>query len=185
LFDVTAFLREDSMFHLTTERPEDGPAIETLLDRAFGPDRHAKNSYRYRADTAPVPSLSRVARADSDGRILGTIRYWPVAIAGHAALLLGPVAAEPALKGRGIGVALIRDTLDAAAWMNATRIVLVGDIGYYRRFGFAAAAPMGLSMPGENPQRLLACALARDAFVGVAGAIDRWRLPRGAWRRAA
>jgi predicted N-acetyltransferase YhbS len=166
------------MFHLTTERPEDGTAIETLLDRAFGPDRHAKISYRYRSDVPPVRELSRVARADADGRILGTIRYWPVAIGGHDALLLGPVAAEPALKGRGIGVALIRDTLDAAAWMNAARVVLVGDVGYYKRFGFAPAAPMGLHMPGENPDRLLACGLARNAFAGVSGAVERRRLPR-------
>jgi len=177
------------MFHLTTERPEDGPAIETLLDRAFGPDRHAKISYRYRTEMPPVRELSRVARADADGgsggRILGTIRYWPVAIGGHDALLLGPVAAELALKGRGIGVALIRDTLDAAAWMNAARVVLVGDIGYYKRFGFVPAAPMGLHMPGENPDRLLACALARNAFAGVSGAVERRRLLRGSWRQAA
>ena len=173
------------MFHLTTERPEDGPAIETLLDRAFGPDRHAKISYRYRSDVPPVRELSRVARADADGRILGTIRYWPIAIGGHAALLLGPVAAEPALKGRGIGVALIRDTLDAAAWMNAARVVLVGDIGYYKRFGFLPAAPLGLHMPSENPDRLLALPLARNAFAGVSGAIERRRSPRGSWRQAA
>ena len=173
------------MFHLTTERPEDGPAIETLLDRAFGPDRHGKISYRYRSDVPPVRELSRVARADSDGRILGTIRYWPVAIGGHTALLLGPVAAEPALKGQGIGVALIRDTLDAAAWMNAARVVLVGDIGYYKRFGFAPVAPLGVHMPGEKPDRLLACALARNAFVGVSGAVERRRLLRGSWRQAA
>ncbi len=173
------------MFHLTTERPEDGPAIEALLDRAFGTDRHAKISYRYRSDVAPVRQLSRVARADADGRILGTIRYWRVAIGGHDALLLGPVAAEPALKGRGIGVALIRDTLDAAAWMNAARVVLVGDIGYYKRFGFAPAAPMGLHMPGENPDRLLAVALARNAFAGVSGAVERRRLLRANRLKAA
>jgi predicted N-acetyltransferase YhbS len=173
------------MFHLTTERPADGPAIDALLDRAFGPERHAKISYRYRQACAPIGDLSRVARADADGRPLGTIRYWPVAIGGHAALLLGPIAVEPALKGRGIGVALMRDTLDAAAWSNAKRVVLVGDLDYYKRFGFAPASPHGLVMPGENPARLLMCALARGAFAGVAGSIQPWRLPRGAWRDAA
>jgi predicted N-acetyltransferase YhbS len=173
------------MFHLTTERPEDGPAIDALLDRAFGPDRQSKISYRYRQAAAPLCDLSRVARADADGRLLGTIRYWPVAIGGHAALLLGPIAVEPALKGRGIGVALMRDTLDAAAWSNAKRVVLVGDLDYYKRFGFVPASPHGLVMPGENPARLLMCALARNAFADVAGSIQPWRLPRGAWRDAA
>jgi predicted N-acetyltransferase YhbS len=89
------------------------------------------------------------------------------------------------LKGQGIGVALIRDTLDAAAWMHAKRVLLAGDIAYYKRFGFAPAAALGVHMPGEGPERLLACALARDAFAGVAGAVEPWRLPRGAWRQAA
>jgi predicted N-acetyltransferase YhbS len=165
------------MFHLTTERPADGPAIEHLLDRAFGPGRQSKISYRYRAEAAPVGELSRVARGD--GRLLGTIRYWNIDAGGHDALLLGPIAVEPALKGRGIGVALMRDTLDAAAWMNHTRVVLVGDIGYYARFGFVPAAPMGLVMPGENPARLLACALAKDAFAGVRGILQPRRMLRG------
>lgn len=167
------------MFHLTTERPADGPQIETLLDRAFGPGRHSKTSYRFRAHAAPLAGLARVARADDDGRLLGTIRYWPVAIGGHDALLLGPLAVEPALKGRGIGVALMRDTLDAAAWANRTRIVLVGDLGYYARFGFVPAAPLGLVMPGEKPKRLLACALAKGAFAGVRGALQPARFLRG------
>lgn len=173
------------MFHLETERPEDGPAIDALLDRAFGPDRHSKISYRYRQAAAPIAELARVARADSDGKLLGTIRYWPVAIGGNSALLLGPIAVEPALKGRGIGVALMRDTLDAAAWSNARRVVLVGDLDYYKRFGFVPASPHGIVMPGENPARLLMCALARNAFAGVSGDIQPWRLPRGAWRNAA
>jgi predicted N-acetyltransferase YhbS len=167
------------MFHLTTERPADAPAIDQLLDRAFGPGRHTKISYRYRQEAAPVGELSRVARGDDDGRLLGTIRYWNIEAGGHDTLLLGPIAVEPALKGRGIGVALMRDTLDAAAWMNFTRVVLVGDIGYYARFGFVPAAPMGLVMPGEKPDRLLACALAKDAFAGVTGILRPRRLLRG------
>jgi predicted N-acetyltransferase YhbS len=62
--------------------------------------------------------------------------------------------------------------------------VLVGDIDYYARFGFAPAAPMGLVMPGEQPHRLLACELAKDAFQGVSGEIRRHpgRLVRGCRR---
>ena len=167
------------MFHLTTERPDDGPAIEALLDRAFGPGRESKISYRYRQDVPPIGPLSRVARADADGRLLGTIRYWEVTLGRAHALLLGPIAVEPELKGRGIGVALMRDTLDAAAWMGYSRVVLVGDIGYYARFGFVPGAPLGLVMPGEKPERLLACALAKDAFKAVTGTLQPRRSLRG------
>jgi predicted N-acetyltransferase YhbS len=177
------------MFQITTERPDDGAAIDRLLDRAFGKGRQSKISYRYRTGTACVPELSRVARADADGAILGTIRYWPVAIGAASALLLGPIAVEPALKGRGIGVALMRDTLDAAAWMNAKRVVLVGDLGYYERFGFVPAAPHGIFMPDEQPHRLLMVGLAKGAFDGIAGAVARHpgkrRMLRAGWLNAA
>jgi predicted N-acetyltransferase YhbS len=62
---------------------------------------------------------------------------------------------------------------------------LVGDIGYYKRFGFVPAAPMGLHMPGENPDRLLACALTRNAFAGVSGAVECRRLLRANRLKAA
>ncbi|MCB9958741.1 MAG: N-acetyltransferase [Rhodospirillaceae bacterium] len=148
------------MFHLTTERPDDAAEIEALLDRAFGHNRFAKTSYRYRLHVAPVRGLSWVARNGSEtapGAIVGSIRYWPVLIGrpGELALLLGPLAVEPARHGEGIGAALTFLTLDLAAWAGQRLVLLVGDHGYYRRFGFHPAAPHGFSMPGELPERLL------------------------------
>ncbi len=175
------------MFAITTERPEDRAEIELLLNRAFGPDRHQKTSYAYRKGVPPVPDLKFAARAKADGAILGTLRFWPVRIGCHAALLLGPLAVEPALKGRGIGAALMFHGLDAAAWARHSRVVLVGDLDYYARFGFAPATPMGLVMPHEAPHRLLARELAKGAFDGVAGAVARHpgRILRGGALNAA
>ena len=175
------------MFTITTERPEDRAAIENLLDQAFGADRGKKVSYAYRKGVAPVDDLKFVARADSDGAILGTLRFWPVRIGCHAALLLGPLAVAPALKGKGIGAALMFHGLDAAAWAKHGRVVLVGDLAYYKRFGFQPATPMGLIMPHEAPHRLLARELAKGAFAGVAGSIARHpgRILRGGGLKAA
>jgi predicted N-acetyltransferase YhbS len=161
------------MFSVTTERPEDRAAIDQLLDRAFGSDRKEKTSYAYRRGVPPVADLQFVARADSNGAILGTLRFWPVRIGCHAALLLGPLAVEPALKGKGIGAALMFHGLDAAAWAGHARVVLVGALDYYARFGFAPATPLGLVMPNEAPERLLARELAKGAFAGVSGAVAR------------
>jgi len=151
---------------LAEERPEDGRAIDTLLDRAFGADRHAKRSYAYRRGIACVADLARVAR-DPAGRVVGTIRYWPITIAGAAgsgpALLLGPVAVEPELKGIGIGRALIAETLDRARLAGHALVLLVGDPGYYGPLGFQPAAPLGFAMPGEAPQRLQLRALRPGA----------------------
>jgi predicted N-acetyltransferase YhbS len=175
------------MFTVTTERPEDRAAIDQLLDRAFGADRGNKISYAYRKGVPEIADLKFVARANGDGAILGTLRFWPVRIGTHGALLLGPLAVEPALKGKGIGAALMFQGLDAAAWARHARVVLVGERDYYARFGFAPATPMGLVMPGESPDRLLARELVKGAFKGVAGAIARHpgRLLRGGALKAA
>lgn len=143
------------MFELRCQLPADAPAIETLLDRTFGPDRHAKASYAFRRGVADVARFARVAVAGGDGRLIGTIRYWPVAIAGTPALLLGPLGVEPELRGRGIGRTLVRVSLAAVhAEPSAPAVLLVGDPAYYRPLGFAAA-PAATVMPGEDPARLL------------------------------
>ena len=155
------------------ERPQDGPEIESLLDRAFGADRHARPSYRLREGIEPVHSLCLVAEAE--GRILGTIRHWPVQIGTtQMALLLGPIAVDPPQEGRGIGGLLIRTALDRAAAAGHTTVVAVGAQGYLGRFGFGSAARYGITLPGlDDPRRLLALALAPGALDGVKGAIAR------------
>lgn len=167
------------MFSITTERAEDGPAIDSLLDRAFGPERKQKLSYRYRKGVAPVAGLSLVAR-DFGETVVGTIRYWPISLGARRlpGLLLGPLAVEPSLAGKGIGRALIRQSLDMAEWGRHSRVLLVGDQDYYGRFGFAPAGTHGIVMPGENPARLLSLALRPGAFTGASGLLQPWRSVR-------
>lgn len=169
------------MFVLTTERPEDGPAIEALLDLTFGPQRRQKTSYRYRTGVARVPELSMVAR-DRNDKVVGTIRYWPIAIGAQfqPALLLGPIAVDPAWQKQGVGAALMRHTLDMAAWAGHQIVLLVGDETYYRRFGFRPASAYGIVMANEQPQRLLALALKPGALADLSGLVQPWRWVRRA-----
>ena len=155
------------------ERPQDGPKIESLLDRAFGADRHSRPSYRLREGIEPVYSLCLVAEVE--GRILGTIQHWPVRIGDAGpALLLGPIAVDPDHERRGIGGLLVRTALDRAVAAGHTAVVAVGAQSYLGRFGFTSAAQYGISLPGlDDPRRLLALALAPGALDGVEGAIAR------------
>ncbi|MDA8031084.1 MAG: hypothetical protein MPK62_08170, partial [Alphaproteobacteria bacterium] len=58
------------------ERPGDGAAIESLLDRSFGTDRKvARISYRFREGRAPLGELCRVAES-GEGAILACARAW-------------------------------------------------------------------------------------------------------------
>ncbi len=168
------------MFVTTAERRKDAAEIETLLDAAFGPKRQAKISYRYRRGVAAIPYLRLVVR--DGGRIVGSIRYWPVTVgeADAPALLLGPLAIAPDRRGEGIGAALVHRTIEAAVRAGHRLVLLVGDTDYYGRFGFTPAAPHGIFMPDERPERLLLREIAAGGLAGVAGAVKPLRRRRAA-----
>jgi predicted N-acetyltransferase YhbS len=160
---------------LREEAADDWWEVEALLDLCFAPGREALSSYRLRQGVAPVAALCLTAR-DSDGTLVGAIRNWPVRIeAGPArdwALLLGPVAVHPTRQGEGLGAALILRALDQARDTGWLRVLLVGDMPYYGRFGFRRLE--GVEMPPPtNPDRILGLALREGAWDGLRGRVRR------------
>jgi predicted N-acetyltransferase YhbS len=145
-------------------------AVERLYDDVFGPARFHKASYQFRDGVAPVKELSWIALADD--RLVGVIRYWPILVGdtGHPALLLGPLAIAPDKAGKGIGRALTFKTLELAAQLGHDLVLLVGDVDYYKRFGFVPATPHGFIMPGETrPDRLQVAPLKDNVLGKIAG----------------
>lgn len=164
------------MFRLLPETAFDEMEVEMLLDLAFAPGRTALSSYRLREGIAPVAALCRLAR-DEFNAVAGAIRYWPVRLGETAApgLLLGPVAVHPTRQGEGIASLLIEQTLEDARNQGWTRVILVGDEPYYRRFGFTHATARALRFPPPtNPDRLLGFALQPGAFDGLVGEVTAW-----------
>jgi predicted N-acetyltransferase YhbS len=159
------------MIAIAPERAGDGAAVEALLDRAFGPERHRKTAQRLRDGQRPAHALALVARAGAT--VIGTVRFWPVRIGRrHRALLLGPVAVDAAYRGRGIGASLIRAGLARAKALNHRAVILVGDAPYYARFGFAAQQAAAMELPGPvDRARFLALELVRGALTGAAGLV--------------
>jgi predicted N-acetyltransferase YhbS len=148
-------------------------AVETLLDRAFGPDRHGRTAYRMRAGTSPIPALS-FAALDADGALLGTLQSWPVELAGDDGsvvpmTMVGPVAVEPAVQQSGIGQQLMQALMDAAA---GERMIMIGDPEYYGRFfGFSADATAGWRVDGPVERRRLLAHLPAGTDMPLDGAI--------------
>jgi predicted N-acetyltransferase YhbS len=147
-------------------------AVERLYDDVFGPARFDKASYLFREGVDPVRELSWIA-LEGD-RLVGAIRYWPILVGetGHSALLLGPLAIARDRAGKGIGRALMFKTLDLAAQLGHDLVLLVGDVDYYKRFGFVPATPHGFAMPGESrPDRLQVAPLKDNVLGRIAGEV--------------
>jgi predicted N-acetyltransferase YhbS len=158
------------MVTIRHERPGDAAARETLLDLCFGAARLQKSSERLREGRRPAAGLSFVA--SEGGRVVGTVRLWDIEAGGRPALLLGPLAVDPACRGRDIGGALMRRALQSAFAAGHAAVLLVGDAPYYARFGFSAAKTGELAMPGPfERHRLLALELAAGALDGAGGNI--------------
>lgn len=159
------------MYEIIHQRPEDAEKIPALLDKCFGMDRYKKTVYSLRRNVDSLAELSFVAYVDN--QMVATIEYWPIVIGTHSqALLLGPIAVDPDWQGKGIGVALIKQSLALAAQFGHARVVLVGDPEYYARFGFVAAPPLGLELPGPvATERFVVKALTPDGLDGISGMI--------------
>lgn len=160
-------------FKILHERSGDDSLIEPLLDRCFGFNRLDKTVYRLREGVGPIEKLSFVGLA-SDGGLLGSLRFWPIRIDAAPAILLGPLAVEPALQGAGIGRGLLRHGLTRAKRLGAKICVTVGAPGYYAPFGFENAAGHGLILPGPvEPERFQVLEIVPGALAGVTGLIDK------------
>jgi predicted N-acetyltransferase YhbS len=157
-------------FALRAERAGDVAAREALLDICFGANRHARTCQRLRDGRLPAEGLALTAARH--GRLVGTLRLWHVTAGDRPALLLGPLAVDPACRKFGIGAALMEAAIAAARARGHGAIVLLGDAPYYARFGFAAAPAERLVLPGPfDRDRLLGLELSVGALAGATGMI--------------
>lgn len=150
---------------------DDAARISELHGRVFGPGRFARTAYRVREGTPPVTRFCRGAFLGD--RLIAAVRLTEVAIGGEpGALLLGPLAVDPAFAGEGWGRKLISECLGHARRAGVQIVVLVGDEPYYARFGFAGVAPGSIVLPGPvDPARVLAAELAPGAGARFRGPV--------------
>ena len=193
LDSVRAFFAPAATFTIDLENPGDVVTREKLLDRAMGEGRTKKSSEKLRRGRIPAEGLALAAR-DGTGHMIGTVRLWNVEAGvdrdsrAVEALLLGPLAVDPAYEGKGIGSALMRAAILEAKKRGHGAIVLVGDPAYYERFGFFADRAKHLVMPGPfERHRFLALELKDGWLDGAAGLLvaNGRQLARPPIRRAA
>jgi putative acetyltransferase len=132
----------------------EGPAIGQVVCSAFGQDEEARLVAAL--DQAGDTVVSLVAEVD--GAIVGHVLLSRMS-APFRALALAPVAVVPERQGQGVGSALIRAAIDRARTDGCDAIFVLGDVGYYRRFGFDAELARGFTSPYAG-EHFMALALA-------------------------
>jgi putative acetyltransferase len=121
------------------ETPSDHETIHHLTKAAFEPMPFSDGSEARRINALRDDgdlTLSLVAIGDAG--IVGHIAFSPVSVDGHSYgwFGLGPVSVWPHLQKKGIGSRLVNEGLDQLRQIKAEGCVLIGDPGYYSRFGF-------------------------------------------------
>lgn len=117
---------------------------------------------------------------DRAGVVVGHVMATWGDLSGTPVLGLGPLSVEPGRQGQGVGSALMRAALAAAREAGESVVVLLGDPGYYSRFGFVSASTLGITADPQWGEFFQACPLRAVGDEGAA-AYDG---PRGVYTYA-
>jgi putative acetyltransferase len=142
---------------IRSETASDVPAITEVTIAAFENVEVSHQTEQYIIEAlraAQVLTLSLVA--EIDGQVVGHIAFSPVTISDGSRdwYGIGPLSVLPEYQRQGIGTALVQHGLSALKEMGARGCCLVGDPGYYKRFGFQSIP--GLIYEGVPPEVFLA-----------------------------
>jgi len=151
------------MIRIREELPSDATAIETVTVAAFHSATHTSHTEQFIVRALRDSGQLAVSLvAEENDRVIGHVAASPVGISNGTQGFhgLGPVSVSPTHQGRGVGTLLIEHALAQLRMLGANGCVVLGDPGYYSRFGFNAEPALVLpGVPAEYFQSLV--------FVGV------------------
>ena len=152
------------------EEPGDRVAVRRVNEAAFGGSGEANAIDALRERGQLVLSLVAVQDQQVVGHLLFTPaiieapdRVWP-------ALGLAPLAVLPEYQRLGIGTALMKHGLEECRQSGYERVIVLGHVAYYPRFGFEPAHRYGISNEfGVTGDAFMVLELHPGALRGVSG----------------
>lgn len=144
--------------NIRTETSNDHKAISRIHYAAF------KGHPQHEPGAEPVEHRIVELLRDSEALSLSLVAELDAKPVGHVAMsevrlntefegwyLLGPIGVLPEYQHAGVGTALMRETVTRMRGQGAAGIVLVGDPGFYEKFGFKSYEELGYpGVPGAN-----------------------------------
>lgn len=153
---------------IRNEQVEDIQHIATLTAAAFAQAEHTSHTEHFIVDALRRAGQLTVSLvAVENGEIIGHVAISPVSVSGGAKgwYGLGPISVLPERQGQGMGSALMKAALAQLQGQGAAGCVLLGDPGYYGRFGFKAQS--GLELPGVPQEYFQALSFNGDVPAGT------------------
>lgn len=131
-----------------TSRAEDGDAILRLVLAAFSAvDHDGREEVEIVTATWELgaTALDLELVAVDDGAIVGHVLAAWGELGGREVVAVAPLAVSPSHQGLGIGTALMTELLHRAEAAGLPLIVLLGNPGFYGRFGFEPSGPLRMA----------------------------------------
>jgi putative acetyltransferase len=158
----------DEKIVIRGELDSDIDAISEITKAAFASHSHSHQTEQFIIDAlraAGALTISLVAEAGNT--VVGHIAFSPVSISDGSPdwYGLGPVSVAPDLQGQGIGKSLIHEGLSSLRALGAKGCVLVGEPGYYERFGFRSRPD--LAVDGVPQEYVLALPFGESGTNGT------------------
>ncbi|TDF82662.1 GNAT family N-acetyltransferase [Pseudomonas sp. H9] len=153
---------------IRNEQPEDIKRIAALTAAAFEHEEHSSHTEHHIVDALRRAGQLTVSLvAVEQGEIVGHVAISPVTVSSGASgwYGLGPISVWPDHQGQGIGSALMNAALAQLQGQGAEGCVVLGEPGYYGRFGFQAQS--GLVLPGVPQEYFQALSFGGDIPAGT------------------
>jgi len=153
---------------IRNEHAEDIDTITKLTTAAFEHEEHSSHTEQFIVNALRrCNQLTISLVAVENNEIIGHIAISPVTVSSGARgwFGLGPISVWPDRQGQGIGSALMKAALAELQRLGGVGCVVLGDPGYYGRFGFKAHP--GLELPGVPHEYFQALCFGGELATGT------------------